>query len=197
MTLGSERLVIKVRAMMPRISSISAAPKMALPDRVESLPISFKVSTVMLTDVAVNTTPINTFCKKVSGSGLKNAARKYPPKRGTTTPKQAMTKDALPDFFSSAISVSKPAVNINTMTPISAIWSRKTVSCIMPSIVGPSNRPATRAPTTWGMSIFLVIIPNTFVVSNTKATLNKNSYDSTKIPHVSLYILQPLFQAGL
>ena len=57
----SARLVIKVRATIPRISSMIAAPRMAFPARVFSLPISLSVSTVMLTDVAVKITPINIF----------------------------------------------------------------------------------------------------------------------------------------
>ena len=39
--------------MIPRISSMIAAPRMALPALVESLPSSFRVSTVIETDVAV------------------------------------------------------------------------------------------------------------------------------------------------
>ena len=37
-----------------------AAPRMAFPDAVFSFPISCNVSTVILTDVAVKTTPTNT-----------------------------------------------------------------------------------------------------------------------------------------
>ena len=59
----SARLVITVRAMIPRISSIMAAPKMAFPALVFNLPISFKVSTEILTEVAVKITPMKTFCK--------------------------------------------------------------------------------------------------------------------------------------
>jgi hypothetical protein len=42
--------------MMPNTSSIRAAARMALPERVENLPISFKVSTVIDTEVAVKIT---------------------------------------------------------------------------------------------------------------------------------------------
>jgi hypothetical protein len=54
-------LVMIVRAMMPSTSSMMAAPRMALPEWVFSFPSSFKVSTVMLTEVAVKMTPMNIF----------------------------------------------------------------------------------------------------------------------------------------
>ena len=44
---------------MPRISSITAAPRIAVPTRLFSLPISRSVSTVIETEVAVRTTPMN------------------------------------------------------------------------------------------------------------------------------------------
>ena len=49
----SAKLVTIVRAMIPKISSIMAAPRIAFPDLVFNLPNSFKVSTVILTEVAV------------------------------------------------------------------------------------------------------------------------------------------------
>ena len=55
--------MITVKAMIPRMSSIIAAPSIALPDSDFSLPSSLSVSTVILTDVAVSITPIKTFCK--------------------------------------------------------------------------------------------------------------------------------------
>ena len=58
-------LLMMVRAMMPSTSSMMAAPKMALPERVFSLPSSFRVSTEMLTEVAVRMTPMNRFCRKM------------------------------------------------------------------------------------------------------------------------------------
>ena len=61
----SARLVTIVRATMPKMSSIIAAPKIAFPARVLSLPISFKVSTEILTEVAVRIMPIKIFCKKI------------------------------------------------------------------------------------------------------------------------------------
>ena len=51
---------ITVSTMMPKISSITAAPKMVLATLVFNLPNSFRVSTVMLTLVAVRITPMNT-----------------------------------------------------------------------------------------------------------------------------------------
>ena len=48
--------------MIPKISSIIAAPKIALPEAVFNLPISCNVSTVILTDVAVRITPTKTAC---------------------------------------------------------------------------------------------------------------------------------------
>ena len=43
----SAKLVTIVRAMIPKISSIMAAPRIAFPDLVFNLPNSFKVSTVI------------------------------------------------------------------------------------------------------------------------------------------------------
>ena len=63
LTLESAMLLMMVKAMMPSTSSMMAAPKMALPERVFSLPSSFRVSTEMLTEVAVRITPMNMFCR--------------------------------------------------------------------------------------------------------------------------------------
>ena len=56
------KLITMVNAIMPRISSITAAPKIALPARELNAPSSFSVSTVILTEVAVMTTPMKIFC---------------------------------------------------------------------------------------------------------------------------------------
>ena len=48
-----------VNAIIPRTSSITAAPRIAFPASVLSFPISRSVSTVILTEVAVRITPIN------------------------------------------------------------------------------------------------------------------------------------------
>ena len=85
----------------------------------------------MLTDVAVKITPTNTACTNTvlpcAGSiqpSFKNQnVNAPPPIRGTITPQSAIIKDASPHFFSSLISVSRPAQNIRTITPISARWS--------------------------------------------------------------------------
>ena len=59
-----------------------------------------------------------------------------------------------PTFFKSLILVSKPAVNISTMTPISEMLSIKSVSSSTENpnrgckIAGPSKSPASSAPTT-------------------------------------------------
>ena len=51
---------------------------------------------------------------------LKKYATTKPPARGTRTPSNAITNEAFPLFFNSSISVSIPAQNIRTTTPISA-----------------------------------------------------------------------------
>ena len=60
-TESSARLVTIVSAIIPRTSSMIAAPRIAFPERLFNAPNSFNVSTVILTDVAVSTTPIKTF----------------------------------------------------------------------------------------------------------------------------------------
>jgi len=127
LTLGSARLVITVKAIIPRISSITAAPRIAFPAFVFSFPISFKVSTEILTLVAVKITPMKKFWSVVLAVAvdsiipgrLKIHAIPYPPTRGINTPISAMIKDAFPVLFNSPISVSSPAQNISTITPIS------------------------------------------------------------------------------
>ena len=60
LTEESFKLVTMVRTIIPRISSITAAPRIVVPTFPFNLPNSLKVSTVILTEVAVNTTPMNT-----------------------------------------------------------------------------------------------------------------------------------------
>ena len=142
--------------MTPKISSMMAAPKIALPARVFNFPSSFNVSTVILTDVAVRIIPIKIFCN--SGAAVASEippllnieARANPPARGIIIPRIAITIEAFPVFFNSLISVSSPAVNIKTITPSSATWRIKSVSCKMFKQAGPSNNPANKAPTTCG-----------------------------------------------
>lgn len=98
------RLVTTVSAIIPRISSISAAPRIAFPARVESFPSSLRVSTVIETEVAVRTIPIKINWRvlevgRLSFAPILNAhASPKPPARGTRTPSRAIRKDAFPVF---------------------------------------------------------------------------------------------------
>ena len=153
LTLLSAMEEMTVSTIMPKISSMTAAPKMVLATFVFSLPSSFKVSTVMLTLVAVRITPMNICCRMLSPAP-KIAAMPHPISRGTMTPMVATMVEETPTFFKSLILVSKPAVNINTITPISEILSIKSVSSKTEKpnngfkIAGPSKSPANNAPTT-------------------------------------------------
>ena len=69
LTSGSAKLVITVKAIIPKISSIIAAPSIDVPTLPLSFPISLSVSTVILTDVAVNTTPIKTDSRTALSAG--------------------------------------------------------------------------------------------------------------------------------
>ena len=181
-TEGSAILVMTVSATIPRMSSMIAAPRIALPVCVFSFPSSFNVSTVMLTEVAVNTTPINMFCSKTLHDAsdsiipglLKNQAAKKPPAIGRKTPQKAITTAAFPLFFNSLISVSSPALNIRTITPSSATVAKKSVSDRTPNIAGPSRSPAASAPTTCGICTFLVATPSNLVHNKIIARSNKN-----------------------
>ena len=66
------------------------------------------------------------------------------------TPKNATAKQARPLFLRSSILVSRPAINIRIITPISAVLVRKSVLATMPRQLGPRTIPAIRAPTTCG-----------------------------------------------
>ena len=159
-----------------------AAPKIALPEWVFNLPISFKVSTVMLTEVAVSITPINAFwsttlheaSESITPGLLKKYATANPPIIGMITPQSAITNAAFPLFFSSLISVSSPAQNISTITPSSATLLKNSVSVSSPSIDGPNKRPASNEPTTCGICTRFVASPNTFVQSSITAKSSKN-----------------------
>ena len=59
------RLATTVRTMRPSTSSMRAAARMVLPTLVSRRPSSRRVSTVMLTEVAVRTVPRNTFSSRV------------------------------------------------------------------------------------------------------------------------------------
>ena len=81
-------------------------------------------------------------------SRLKYKDTKNPPSNGTIIPNIAITKDAFPEFFNSSTSVSKPAKNINNITPISANCVKNSVSCTIFKHAGPNIKPANKAPTT-------------------------------------------------
>ena len=127
--------------------------------------------------MAVNIIPINTFCNIVLTSFplLNILAIKNPPARGIITPSTAIINDALPVFFNWLISVSKPAVNISTITPNSASFWINSVSDKTFKTAGPKITPATKAPTTCGILTFLVINPNSLVLIRISAKSNKNS----------------------
>ena len=104
---------------------------------------------------------------------LKKLVSAQPPSRGTITPITAITAEATPHFFSSCTSVSRPALNISTITPISATLLIRLVSPIHPRQAGPSISPASSAPTTWGIWMRRVKSPKSLVLSNMIAMSNK------------------------
>ena len=119
-----------------------------------NFPISFSVSTVIETDVAEKTEPRKAAFNKFSAVKSCRKKKKYNPphsNKGMDTPKQAMINDFKPVLFNSFISVSIPAVNINIITPISAVFTRKSELSKIPKPLGPSIMPATSAPTTCGI----------------------------------------------
>ena len=84
------------------------------------------------------------------------------------------TPEELTGFaFNSCISVSRPAQNISTITPISATLCIKLVSVRIPSIAGPRRTPARSAPTTCGICTFLVARPSALVQSKIIARSSK------------------------
>ena len=173
LTLSPARLVTTVRAIRPSTSSISAAAKMVPPTLVSSFPSSFRVSTVMLTEVAVRMVPRNTSSSRVfPGSQPVFPAshpNAVPMASGTSTPHRATRKPGFPAARSSFKSVPIPAVNRMTMTPNSLSWDRNSVSVRMSSMAGPRMRPASSAPTTWGIWNRRVTIPSTLVLSKISA----------------------------
>ena len=147
---------------------------MALPTLVDSLPSSFRVSTVMLTEVAVSTTPRNRSCRNLlpgmaSSPVLKMNISPVPMASGTSTPAMAITRPALPVCFSSFRSVPMPALNMMTITPSSATCDRKSLGWMMFSTAGPITRPATSAPTTWGICSLPVSMLSALVASRIRA----------------------------
>ena len=150
---------------------MTAAPRIAFPAAEFNLPSSFNVSTVILTDVAVRITPMNTFCNtilvltfdSIIPGRLKNHAVAKPPANGTNTPITAIIVAAFPHFFNSFTSVSMPAQNIRITTPTSAVCVKNSVCGIILNTAGPSSKPANNAPTTCGIRARLVKSPKNFV----------------------------------
>lgn len=109
----------------------------------------------MLTEVAVRIVPTNTASShppaEISPQRSAAMARPAPMSSGVKTPSSATQKPAFPDSFRSWMLVPMPAVNRITITPNSEIWSKNSVSCSIFSIEGPSRRPASSDPTTWGI----------------------------------------------
>ena len=66
-----------------------------------------------------------------------------------------------------------PAVNRITMTPSSLSWDKNSVSFSTFSMAGPKIRPASRAPTTWGIWNRRVSMPSSFVLSRISARSSK------------------------
>ena len=149
------RLHTSVSATRPSTSSMSAAARIVLPTLVSSFFISLSVSTVMLTEVAVRIVPVKTLSRKpvvsMRPSSSAPQASAVPIRNGTTTPRTATMKPALPLFFSSLMSVPIPAENINTITPSSLSCAVNSVSDRRPSPAGLRIRPAISAPTTCGI----------------------------------------------
>ena len=164
-------LVTMVKAIRPSTSSIKAAARMVLPTTVDSLPISLRVSTVMETEVAVNTTPIKIFCINALAEplSLKKAASTAPPSKGISTPHKATINPVLPVCLRSSRLVPNPAVNIITMTPSSETWLKNSVLWMIFRQAGPIIKPASRAPTTCGICNRLVRIPRTLVETRMRA----------------------------
>ena len=92
---------------------------------------------------------------------------------GRMTPIDAIHSMETLFFLISLISVSRPAINISKITPISAVSARKLVSVTTPRTDGPKMTPATSAPTTWGMLTFSERPPRNFVDKMIMATAKR------------------------
>ena len=171
------KLQTSVKAMRPSTSSMSAAARIVLPTLVSSFFISLSVSTVMLTDVAVRMVPMKIFSMKpvlsMSPASSAPQASAVPMRNGTTTPRTATIKPALPLCLSSLMSVPIPAENISTMTPSSLSCAVNSVSDRRPSPAGLRMRPAISAPTTCGIWSFCATRPRTLVLSRISARSSK------------------------
>ena len=62
-----------------------------------------------------------------------------------------------------------PALNMMTITPSSATCDRKSLGWMMFSTAGPITRPATSAPTTWGICSLPVSMLSALVASRIRA----------------------------
>ena len=82
--------------------------------------------------------------------------------RGTKTPPHAMSKAFGPVLSKSESLFWRPAENIKSITPISAITARKSDCPTIPNTLGPMNKPATISPTTCGSFMYLAAIPRHF-----------------------------------
>ena len=102
-----------------------------------------------------------------------------PPNNGKTTPNTATRNDAKPLFLSSSKSVSRPAINIRRITPISEAFWIKSVYSIKSRKDGPSMMPEIRAPTTAGNWTRLEISPKNFVDKSITAKENRYKYLSS------------------
>lgn len=115
---------------MPITSSMIAADKIVVPTLPFSFPISFNVSTVIPTLVAVRITPTKTASRRIVESlkaekpPKKGTATRNPNPIGTMTPPKAIKVADKPECFNSCVSVSKPAENKINTTPISAMASK-------------------------------------------------------------------------
>ena len=163
----------RVRATIPKTSSITAAARIVLPLCVFIAPISLSVSTVMPTDVAVKMTPINKFSNQASGPTLYMLPTRKPIASGTRTPNRAIHNAFNPAFFRSVMLVSSPASNISTMTPISDSDEIRSLGCTIFKSAGPKIIPANKEPTTEGICSRRVKSPKALVAKRIKAISNK------------------------
>ena len=86
-----------------------------MPARLRSCPTSCSTCTDTLTLVAVNAAAR----KRVAGAGMPLAIpNATPAPKGSTTPPMAPKVDALPTLSIWAVSVSRPAMNISSRTPM-------------------------------------------------------------------------------
>ncbi|MNJ54782.1 hypothetical protein D3C77_502380 [compost metagenome] len=110
-----KKLIVTASKTTTRISSTTAAPNMVVPSLEFNLFISFKVCTEMLTEVAEITSAKKTACSVLQPSAI---PRLYPPIIGNITPPNATASEDFQLCLSCSKSVSRPAINIRSNTPI-------------------------------------------------------------------------------